>query len=210
MWPQLQHKVNVRALGGLPDSLSGPGRTVVWSWRGAHNPSSLGASTSHAGDPPQLVGGGPWLCPQPGLLSVQDGLEQNQDNAEDLGNGPCTNKESSLESAARCSKEPSVQPAAISFLGALRIPVRSLGNGGKRELSRCPCWMSGDGGDAPGDRWLPECLSMRCFGGVANLGRETWEACLDTAFEHRHMALIATGDVLEVALCGWWWRSGEC
>lgn len=52
MWPQLQHKVNVRALGGLPDSLSGPGRTVVWSWRGAHNPSSLGASTSHAGDPP--------------------------------------------------------------------------------------------------------------------------------------------------------------
>uniref|UniRef100_A0A452RTU6 Glucose-6-phosphate exchanger SLC37A2 n=1 Tax=Ursus americanus TaxID=9643 RepID=A0A452RTU6_URSAM len=46
----------------------------------------------------------------------------NQDNAEDLGNGPCTNKESSLESAARCSKEPSVQPAAISFLGALRIP----------------------------------------------------------------------------------------
>uniref|UniRef100_A0A452T1M8 Glucose-6-phosphate exchanger SLC37A2 n=1 Tax=Ursus maritimus TaxID=29073 RepID=A0A452T1M8_URSMA len=53
---------------------------------------------------------------------TSDGLEQNQDNAEDLGNGPCTNKESSLESAARCSKEPSVQPAAISFLGALRIP----------------------------------------------------------------------------------------
>lgn len=62
MWPQLQHKVNVRALGGLPDSLSGPGRTVVWSWRGAHNPSSLGASTSHAGDPPA---GGRWSLAVP-------------------------------------------------------------------------------------------------------------------------------------------------
>jgi len=69
-----------------------------------------------------LVGGGTWLCPQPGLLSVQDGLDENQDNPADLGNGPCINKESSLESAARCSKEPRAQPAAISFLGALRIP----------------------------------------------------------------------------------------
>ncbi|XP_025854572.2 glucose-6-phosphate exchanger SLC37A2 isoform X1 [Vulpes vulpes] len=46
------------------------------------------------------------------------GLEENQD-PEDLGNSP---KESSLESATRGSKEPSTQPAAISFLGALRIP----------------------------------------------------------------------------------------
>lgn len=132
MWLQLQHRLSVRPLGGLPDSLSGPGRTVVRSWRGritppAWEPLPLTRVT------PQLLGGGPWLCPHPGLLSVQDGLEQNQDYAEDLGNDPCTNKESSLESAARCSREPSVQPAAISFLGALRIPVRSLRNGGKRE-----------------------------------------------------------------------------
>ncbi|XP_047548075.1 glucose-6-phosphate exchanger SLC37A2 isoform X3 [Lutra lutra] len=53
---------------------------------------------------------------------TSNGLEENPDSPEDLGNGPCTNKESSLESAARCSKEPRAQPAAISFLGALRIP----------------------------------------------------------------------------------------
>lgn len=73
------------------------------------------------------------MCPQQGLISVQDGLEENQYNPEALGSGPYTNKESSLETATRCSKEPSAQPAAISFLGALRIPVRSLWNGGKRE-----------------------------------------------------------------------------
>ena len=73
------------------------------------------------------------MCSQQGLISVQDGLEENQHNPEDLWSGPYTNKESSLETPARCSKEPSAQPAAISFLGALRIPVRSLRDGGKRE-----------------------------------------------------------------------------
>ena len=80
----------------------------------------------------QLVGGSTQMCSQQGLISVQDGLEENQHNPEDLGSGPYTNKESSLETPSRCSKEPSAQPAAISFLGALRIPVRSLQDGGKR------------------------------------------------------------------------------
>uniref|UniRef100_A0A673UR93 Glucose-6-phosphate exchanger SLC37A2 n=1 Tax=Suricata suricatta TaxID=37032 RepID=A0A673UR93_SURSU len=53
---------------------------------------------------------------------MNDGLEENQHSPEDLASGPYTNKESSLETAAGCSKEPSAQPAAISFLGALRIP----------------------------------------------------------------------------------------
>ncbi|XP_021551947.1 glucose-6-phosphate exchanger SLC37A2 isoform X4 [Neomonachus schauinslandi] len=59
---------------------------------------------------------------------TSDGLDENQDNPADLGNGPCINKESSLESAARCSKEPRAQPAAISFLGALRIPLTLVPN----------------------------------------------------------------------------------
>ncbi|XP_064124968.1 glucose-6-phosphate exchanger SLC37A2 [Loxodonta africana] len=46
----------------------------------------------------------------------------DQDNPEDPANGPCSDRESNLEATARCSKEPSVKPAAISFLGALRIP----------------------------------------------------------------------------------------
>ncbi|XP_014444220.1 glucose-6-phosphate exchanger SLC37A2 isoform X1 [Tupaia chinensis] len=45
-----------------------------------------------------------------------------QDDPEDPGSGPSTNRESGLETAARCSKEPCPEPAAISFLAALRIP----------------------------------------------------------------------------------------
>uniref|UniRef100_A0A8C4KYC7 Solute carrier family 37 member 2 n=1 Tax=Equus asinus TaxID=9793 RepID=A0A8C4KYC7_EQUAS len=50
------------------------------------------------------------------------GPEEKEDNPEDPGNGPYSSRESSLDTATRCSKEPSTQPAAISFLGALRIP----------------------------------------------------------------------------------------
>ncbi|XP_007463702.1 PREDICTED: sugar phosphate exchanger 2 [Lipotes vexillifer] len=49
-------------------------------------------------------------------------LEENVDNAEDPGNGPHSNRENGLESAVTLSKEPSAQPAAISFFGALWIP----------------------------------------------------------------------------------------
>uniref|UniRef100_A0A8C8YLG3 Glucose-6-phosphate exchanger SLC37A2 n=1 Tax=Prolemur simus TaxID=1328070 RepID=A0A8C8YLG3_PROSS len=50
------------------------------------------------------------------------GPDEDQDNAQDPGNGPYSNRESGLETAARCSKEACEEPAAISFLGALRIP----------------------------------------------------------------------------------------
>ncbi|XP_054939058.1 glucose-6-phosphate exchanger SLC37A2 isoform X3 [Physeter macrocephalus] len=49
-------------------------------------------------------------------------LEENVDNAEDPGNRPQSNRENGLESAVSFSKEPSAQPAAISFFGALWIP----------------------------------------------------------------------------------------
>lgn len=77
----------------------------------------------------EVVRGGP----QQGFISVQDGPEENQNNAEDPGNSPYCHQESSLETVAKCSKEPSAQPVAISFFGALMIPVRSGGNGGERE-----------------------------------------------------------------------------
>uniref|UniRef100_A0A2K5EAN4 Glucose-6-phosphate exchanger SLC37A2 n=1 Tax=Aotus nancymaae TaxID=37293 RepID=A0A2K5EAN4_AOTNA len=47
---------------------------------------------------------------------------ENQDNPEDPGNSPYSIRESSLETVAKCSKEPCEEPAAISFFGALRIP----------------------------------------------------------------------------------------
>ncbi|XP_045411687.1 glucose-6-phosphate exchanger SLC37A2 isoform X3 [Lemur catta] len=50
------------------------------------------------------------------------GPDEDQDNPQDPGNGPYSNRESGLETAARCSKEAYEEPAAISFLGALRIP----------------------------------------------------------------------------------------
>lgn len=77
--------------------------------------------------------GGRWTCLQQRLISAQGGPEEKEDNPEDPGNGPYSSRESSLDTATRCSKEPSTQPAAISFLGALRIPVRSLWNGGRWE-----------------------------------------------------------------------------
>ena len=48
-------------------------------------------------------------------------------------NGPSCNKESSLESAVTCSKEASAQPSAISFFGALRIPVSCVWTRRERE-----------------------------------------------------------------------------
>ncbi|XP_059533161.1 glucose-6-phosphate exchanger SLC37A2 isoform X1 [Myotis daubentonii] len=48
--------------------------------------------------------------------------EEKQDSPEDPGNNPYCHQEGSLEAAAVCSKEPSAQPAAISFWGALMIP----------------------------------------------------------------------------------------
>ncbi|ELK09788.1 Sugar phosphate exchanger 2 [Pteropus alecto] len=50
------------------------------------------------------------------------GPEGNQNYPEDSGNSPYCHQESSLETTARCSKEPSAQPVAISFCGALMIP----------------------------------------------------------------------------------------
>lgn len=69
------------------------------------------------------------MWPQQGLLSAQVESEDSQDLPEDSH----SNRDSSLESAVTYSKEPGAQPAAISFFGALRIPVRSLWNGRKGE-----------------------------------------------------------------------------
>lgn len=73
------------------------------------------------------------MCPQHSLISAQGEPEEKQDSPEDPGNNPYCHRESSLEAAAAgCSKEPSAQPAAISFWGALMIPVRSRGKGEER------------------------------------------------------------------------------
>ncbi|XP_007950301.1 glucose-6-phosphate exchanger SLC37A2 [Orycteropus afer afer] len=50
------------------------------------------------------------------------GTGEDQDNLEDPAHSSYSDRESSLETPTRCSKEPSVKPAAISFFGALRIP----------------------------------------------------------------------------------------
>ncbi|XP_045716171.1 glucose-6-phosphate exchanger SLC37A2 isoform X1 [Phyllostomus hastatus] len=50
------------------------------------------------------------------------GPEEHQNNPEDPGSNPYSHKERSLEAAAGSSKEPSAEPAAISFWGALMIP----------------------------------------------------------------------------------------
>lgn len=63
---------------------------------------------------------------------IQGEPEEKQNSPEDPGNNPYCHQESSPETGAGCSKEPSAQPAAISFWGALMIPVRSWGNGGQR------------------------------------------------------------------------------
>lgn len=134
-----------RALGLAPPYPGWARRTLVQTGGGAYLFQLRSPYFLH-GLCLQLVGGGTWTCPQHGLISVQGGLEENQD-PEDLGNSP---KESSLESATRGSKEPSAQPAAISFLGALRIPVRSLWGEARERLSRFLCWMPEDGGGGSG------------------------------------------------------------
>ncbi|XP_023589855.1 glucose-6-phosphate exchanger SLC37A2 [Trichechus manatus latirostris] len=47
---------------------------------------------------------------------------EDEDNPEDPANDPCSDREGHLDAATKCSKDPSAKPAAISFLGALRIP----------------------------------------------------------------------------------------
>lgn len=93
----------------------------------------LGSPCLSWGLSPQLAGGGTEMYPQQVLISVQSGPEGNQNYPEDPGNSPYCHQESSLETTARCSKEPSAPPVAISFCGALMIPVRSWGHGGGRE-----------------------------------------------------------------------------
>lgn len=58
---------------------------------------------------------------------LQGEPEENQSSPADSGSNPYSHQECSLEAAAGSSKEPSAQPAAISFWGALMIPVRSWG-----------------------------------------------------------------------------------
>nr|XP_005004984.2 glucose-6-phosphate exchanger SLC37A2 isoform X2 [Cavia porcellus] len=50
------------------------------------------------------------------------GPSENQDNPEDPGNSTYQHRESGVEAVATCPKEPVPEPAAISFLGALKIP----------------------------------------------------------------------------------------
>ncbi|XP_038179970.1 glucose-6-phosphate exchanger SLC37A2 isoform X1 [Arvicola amphibius] len=51
-----------------------------------------------------------------------DDLEKERDNPEDPVNGPYSCRESNVDIAASSFKEPGSEPAAISFLGALKIP----------------------------------------------------------------------------------------
>lgn len=108
------------------------------------------------------------MCPQHGLISVQGESEEKQDNPEDPGSNPYCHQESSLEAATGCSKEPSAQPAAISFWGALMIPVRSRGDGKERGSLGFSVGCQERG--LQGALWFPGFLQ--------------W-ACLDTALEWR-------------------------
>lgn len=70
---------------------------------------------------------GTWPCPQGGVVFFpQDDMEKEQDNPEDPVNSPYSSRESSVDIAACSSKEQGPEPEAISFLGALKIPVRCL------------------------------------------------------------------------------------
>lgn len=51
-----------------------------------------------------------------------DDLDKERDNPEDPVNGPYSCRESNTDIAASSFKEPGSEPAAISFLGALKIP----------------------------------------------------------------------------------------
>ncbi|KAB0390842.1 hypothetical protein E2I00_007165 [Balaenoptera physalus] len=99
-----RHRKMVEAAGPtqLPQVPAHPALCSFITMRGpiAHDPEDVGCS------PPQHHGG----------------LEENVDDAEDPGSGPHSNRENGLESAVTSSKEPSAQPAAISFFGALWIP----------------------------------------------------------------------------------------
>lgn len=59
---------------------------------------------------------------------AQGDLEKEQDNPEDPVNSPYSGRDSSVDIAPSSSKEQGPEPEAISFLGALRIPVRCLWN----------------------------------------------------------------------------------
>lgn len=65
------------------------------------------------------------------IFFPQDDPEKEQDNPEDPVNSPYSCRESNVDIAASSSKEQGPEPEAISFLGALRIPVRCLWNEGK-------------------------------------------------------------------------------
>lgn len=65
------------------------------------------------------------------IFFPQDDPEKEQDNPEDPVNSPYSSRESNVDIAASSSKEQGPEPEAISFLGALRIPVRCLWNEGK-------------------------------------------------------------------------------
>ncbi|CAO2635537.1 Glucose-6-phosphate exchanger SLC37A2 [Lemmus lemmus] len=64
-----------------------------------------------------------------------DDLEKERDNPEDPVNGPYSCRESNVDITASSFKEPGSEPAAISFLGALKIPVRCLWDEGRTHFS---------------------------------------------------------------------------
>lgn len=74
-----------------------------------------------------------WACPQGGtIFFTQDDPEKEQDNPEDPVSSPYSSRDSNVDIAASSSKEQGPEPEAISFLGALKIPVRCLWNERKR------------------------------------------------------------------------------
>lgn len=87
---------------------------------------------------------GKWPCPQGGIFFfAQDDQEKERDNPEDPVNGPYSCRESNVDIAASSFKEPDSEPAAISFLGALKIPVRCLWDEGRRVSLEFPLDIRG-------------------------------------------------------------------
>lgn len=101
--------------------------------RNVHHHLQDGCPYRLPGPPFPLEKVGKWPCPQGRIFSFAQGdPEKERDNPEDPANGPYSHRESNVDIAVSSSKEQGAEPEAISFLGALKIPVRCSWNEGKR------------------------------------------------------------------------------
>lgn len=127
--------------------------------------------------------------------SVQGGPDEDQDNPEDPANGPYGHRENNLETGASCSKEPCEEPAAISFLGALRIPVRSLWARARWGLSIHTVTLAYRRQGTQGDLWSLRMSSEMCgLGHMLGEGGLEEQVCCWTKLGHVLKAALSMAD----------------